>query len=133
MTATSAPRPSAADPAVGRPLRADERAVLERLCAVLPGAADLLAGLDSARVRETTGWSGSSPVRSVSRVEHRGADEPAVLPVRGFAVDERGRPVGEVVVWAADGDVVGLRVRAAAGRSAPPRLDADMLDAVPWS
>lgn len=127
VRATTAP-----DPRTGRPLRADERALLERLCAVVPSAADVLVGLDGVRVREDAGPVGGRATRSVVRVgaEHRPAT--AVLPVRGFAVDEGGRAVGEVEVWVADGRLVGYRWRAAPGCAVPGRVDPDMLDAVPW-
>jgi len=115
-----------------RDLTPAEQAVVRRLVEVVPGGAGGLADqLDGIRVRDAVGWVDGRPAHSVVALEHWGRWSAVTLPVRGFSVDAAGAPVGEIVVWAHEGRLVGFRHQAVVADRLPPALQPDTVDAVP--
>lgn len=131
VTTAGAARPSRVR-TEGRLLRPDERAVVERMCEVLPGGRSLVADLHLARVREAVSWVGECSARSVVLIEHWGRRGGAVeLPVRGVLLDHRGLAEGDVTVLAHGGALVGLVVRGRPARIVPAVLDPARVTVVP--
>ncbi|MGW6444825.1 hypothetical protein [Lentzea sp. NPDC055074] len=84
-----------------RPLAGSERAVLERILAAdLPGAAALRAQLDHVRVLKP--WYEGSASLDLDTGGPAAEVADGVLPIDA-QVHESGAPVGEIVLWVADG------------------------------
>lgn len=92
-----------------RPLDHREREVLRLILdAPIPGAAELAAQLDVARVTRHWGRTPSVDIEVPHSVSPASQVASGVLPIDAEVVDEAGNPVGEILVWIDSGRLSGL-------------------------
>lgn len=92
-----------------RPLDHQERDVLSLILDTpIPGAAELAAQLDVARVTRHWGRTPSVDIEVPTSVAPASRVASGVLPIDAEVVDEAGNPVGEILVWIDSGRLSGL-------------------------
>jgi hypothetical protein len=92
-----------------RPLDQRERDLLSMiLSAPVPGAAELAAQLDAARVTGHWGSTLSIDIEVPDSVPPASQATSGVLPVDTEVIDEAGGPIGEILVWVDSGRLAAL-------------------------